>query len=151
MERSFAAEGRSLSLGSGETFCHRRTYKGPLGASGGATHRRNDLLYRGGGAGSTLQGREPVFSLTPTPGNVEVVAAPELMEAGWGSAGWLRESGASKVHRRQAPPYAIAERMAMSDGRLNTLRLDATAREFGVAKVHVWHACPCLEAQHGRQ
>ena len=65
----------------------------------------------------------PVLALMPTPGDVDVVLASELMEAGRavqrGLVTPLRTTLISSTHR----VYAIGEKMAMGDGRVNNATL----------------------------
>jgi indolepyruvate ferredoxin oxidoreductase beta subunit len=64
------------------------------------------------------QGREPVFALMPAPGDVDVVIASELMEAGRAIARGLvtpdRTTLIASTHRI----YAISEKSALGDGRV---------------------------------
>lgn len=75
-----------------------------------------------------LGGREPVLALTPTPGEVDIVAASELVEAGRAiQSGYVTPSRSlliASTHR----DYAVAEKSAMGDGRYDSQRiLDAAA------------------------
>ena len=80
-------------------------------------------------ARSALNGREPVLSLTPNPGDVDLVAASELVEAGRVLQGGFvhpqRTVLVSSTHRE----YAVSEKAAMGDGRYEGQRvLDAAER-----------------------
>lgn len=70
-------------------------------------------------ARDTLNGREPVMSLTPNPGGVDVVAASELIEGGRvvqnGFASPQRTTLIASRHRE----YAQIEKSAMGDGRFD--------------------------------
>ena len=72
---------------------------------------------------AALGGRRPVLALTPSGGDVDVVLASELMEGaraiGNGFVTPDRTALVASTHRS----YAIAERMAMADGRYDTGRL----------------------------
>lgn len=72
---------------------------------------------------SELAGREPVLSLTPTPGQLDVVAASELVEAGRSiQSGYVdpqRTTLVASTHRE----YAVSEKVAMSDGRYDSSRV----------------------------
>jgi indolepyruvate ferredoxin oxidoreductase beta subunit len=72
---------------------------------------------------AALGGRRPVLALTPSGGDVDVVLASELMEGaraiGNGFVTRDRTTLLASTHRT----YAIAERMAMADGRYDTGRL----------------------------
>mgnify|MGYP003578701405 CR=1 FL=1 len=76
-----------------------------------------------------LNGREPVLSLTPSPGNVDVMVAPELIEAGRamlnGFVSPERTTLIASTHRI----YATVEKMQMGDGRFDSERVrDAAAQ-----------------------
>jgi indolepyruvate ferredoxin oxidoreductase beta subunit len=72
---------------------------------------------------AALGGRRPILALTPGGGDVDVVLASELMEGaraiGNGFVTPARTALVASTHRS----YAIAERMAMGDGRYDTGRL----------------------------
>jgi indolepyruvate ferredoxin oxidoreductase beta subunit len=72
---------------------------------------------------AALGGKRPVLALTPGSGDVDVVLASELMEGaraiGNGFVTPERTTLLASTHRS----YAIAERMAMADGRYDTGRL----------------------------
>jgi indolepyruvate ferredoxin oxidoreductase beta subunit len=75
---------------------------------------------------SELGGRQPVFSLTPNPGDVDVAMASELVEAARivqnGFAHPQRTAVIASTHRE----YAVSEKMAMADGRYESHKaLDA--------------------------
>ncbi|MBU4610914.1 indolepyruvate oxidoreductase subunit beta family protein [Achromobacter sp. GG226] len=76
-----------------------------------------------------LGGREPVLSLTPNPGDVTLVAASELVEAGrMLQAGYVdpgRTTLVASTHRE----YSVAEKSAMGDGRYDVERILRTARD----------------------
>ena len=69
---------------------------------------------------TALGGREPVFSLTPSPGNVDVMVASELVEAGRamqnGYVSPERTTLIASTHRI----YATIEKMQMADGRFES-------------------------------
>lgn len=69
---------------------------------------------------SSLHGREPVLSLTPAPGQVNLVAASELVEAGRAiQNGFVDPAGTvliASTHRE----YAVSEKAAMADGRIDS-------------------------------
>ncbi len=76
-----------------------------------------------------LAGKEPVLSLTPSPGNVDVMVASELVEAGRAmSNGFVspeRTTLIASTHRI----YATVEKMQMADGRFESQRVvDAAAQ-----------------------
>jgi indolepyruvate ferredoxin oxidoreductase beta subunit len=77
-----------------------------------------------------LGGRAPVFSLTPSPGNVDVMVASELVEAGRamqnGYVSPERTVLIASTHRI----YATVEKMQMTDGRFDGERVIAAGREL---------------------
>src|SRR5438552_7049118 len=70
-----------------------------------------------------LGGREPVLSLTPSPGNVDIMVASELVEAGRamqnGYVSPERTTLIASTHRI----YATVEKMQMADGRFESDRV----------------------------
>ncbi len=78
----------------------------------------------------TLGGREPVMSLTPNPGNVDIMVASELLEAGRamqnGFVSPQRTTLVASTHRI----YATIEKMQMSDGRFDSEKVLDTARQL---------------------
>jgi indolepyruvate ferredoxin oxidoreductase beta subunit len=75
-----------------------------------------------------LQGRVPVLSLTPSPGNVDVMVASELIEAARamqnGFVSPERTTLIASTHRI----YATSEKMQMADGRFDSARVMEAAR-----------------------
>ena len=67
-----------------------------------------------------LDGKEPVLSLTPSPGNVDIMVASELVEAGRamqnGYVSPERTTLIASTHRI----YATVEKMQMADGRFDS-------------------------------
>ncbi len=80
-----------------------------------------------------LAGKRPVLALTPTPGNVDLMVASELVEAGRAlQNGWVtqRTTLVASSHRI----YATIEKMPMADGRFESQRiLDAAPQLAGRA------------------
>lgn len=74
-----------------------------------------------------LGGARPVFSLTPNPGDVDIVAASELVEAGRVLQGGFvhprRTTLVASLHRE----YAVSEKSAMGDGRYDGQRVAEAA------------------------
>ena len=70
-----------------------------------------------------LNGKQPVFSLTPSPGNVDIMVASELIEAGRamqnGYVSPERTTLVASTHRI----YATIEKMQMADGRFDSARV----------------------------
>ena len=77
-----------------------------------------------------LGDKEPVLSLTPSPGNVDVMVASELIEAGRamlnGYVSPERTTLIASTHRI----YATVEKMQMADGRFESERVLEAAREL---------------------
>jgi indolepyruvate ferredoxin oxidoreductase beta subunit len=82
-----------------------------------------------------LGGKEPVLSLTPSPGNVDVMVASELIEAGRamlnGFVSPERTTLVASTHRI----YATVEKMQMADGRFDSARVHDAARELAKSAV----------------
>ena len=81
-------------------------------------------------ARSALGERQPVMSLTPNPGDVDVVAASELVEAGRVLQGGFvhprRTVLVASTHRE----YAVSEKAAMGDGRYDVSRVLKVAQQL---------------------
>jgi len=77
-----------------------------------------------------LGGRSPVLSLTPSPGNVDIMVASELVEAGRamqnGYVSPERTTLVASTHRI----YATVEKMQMGDGRFDSDRVVAAGRQL---------------------
>ncbi len=95
---------------------------------------------------SELGGREPVLSLTPNPGDVTLVAASELVEAGrMLQAGYVdpgRTTLVASTHRE----FSVAEKSAMGDGRYDADRILRTAQEL--AHTALLHDLGSVAARH---
>lgn len=80
-------------------------------------------------ATAEADGQEPILALMPTPGDVDVVLASELMEAGRAVQRGLvtpdRTTLVGSTHR----VYSIAEKMAMGDGRVDSEKLLGRSRQ----------------------
>jgi indolepyruvate ferredoxin oxidoreductase beta subunit len=79
---------------------------------------------------SALGGKEPVLSLTPSPGNVDVMVASELIEAGRamlnGFVSPERTTLIASTHRI----YATIEKMQMADGRFDSEHVHEAAKQL---------------------
>ncbi|HEV8094150.1 MAG TPA: DUF6537 domain-containing protein [Burkholderiales bacterium] len=77
-----------------------------------------------------LGGRDPVMSLTPSPGNVDVMVASELLEAGRamqnGFVSPQRTTFIASTHRI----YATVEKSQMADGRVASERVLKAAQQL---------------------
>src|SRR6185503_4833399 len=82
-----------------------------------------------------LGGKEPVLSLTPSPGNVDVMVASELIEAGRamqnGFVSPERTTLIASTHRI----YATVEKMQMADGRFDAARVHDAASALAKSAV----------------
>ena len=83
---------------------------------------------------SIPEGRQPVFALSPFPGHVDIVLASELMEAGRALQRGLVDPQHTTLITSTHRVYAMTERMAMGDGRMDSEKLlsgaKAAARQF---------------------
>jgi indolepyruvate ferredoxin oxidoreductase beta subunit len=79
---------------------------------------------------NTLNGKEPVLSLTPSPGNVDIMVASELVEAGRamqnGYVNPERTTLIASTHRI----YATVEKMQMADGRFDSDKVIAAGGQL---------------------
>jgi indolepyruvate ferredoxin oxidoreductase beta subunit len=77
-----------------------------------------------------LGGKDPVLSLTPSPGNVDIMVASELIEAGRamqnGYVSPQRTTLIASTHRI----YATMEKMQMADGRFDSDRVTGAAAQL---------------------
>jgi indolepyruvate ferredoxin oxidoreductase beta subunit len=77
-----------------------------------------------------LNGRSPVLSLTPSPGNVDIMVASELIEAGRamqnGYVSPERTTLVASTHRI----YATIEKMQMGDGRFDSERVIEAGKQL---------------------
>lgn len=76
--------------------------------------------------------RRPVLALTPSPGNIDVMVASELLEAGRAMQNGYVDPQHTTLIASTHRIYAIGERMAMGDGRFDSERLLEGAK--GLAK-----------------
>ncbi|MEO8717215.1 MAG: DUF6537 domain-containing protein [Burkholderiales bacterium] len=77
-----------------------------------------------------LGGREPVMSLTPSPGNVDVMVASELLEAGRAMQNGFVSPDRTTLIASTHRIYATVEKMQMADGRFPEERVLAAARQL---------------------
>jgi indolepyruvate ferredoxin oxidoreductase, beta subunit len=78
----------------------------------------------------TLRGMQPVLALTPTPGDVDVVIASELVEAGRAIQNGYVTPGRTTLIASTSRVFAIGERAAMADGRFDGGRIINAALEL---------------------
>ncbi|OAI52954.1 hypothetical protein AYO46_03935 [Betaproteobacteria bacterium SCGC AG-212-J23] len=83
----------------------------------------------------SLGGKEPVLSLTPSPGNVDIMVASELVEAGRamqnGYVSPERTTLIASTHRI----YATVEKMQMADGRFDSDKVVAAGSQLAKTAV----------------
>ncbi len=77
-----------------------------------------------------LRGKEPVLSLTPSPGNVDVMVASELVEAGRAMQNGYVDPERTTLIASTHRIYATVEKMQMADGRFDSERVIAAAGEL---------------------
>lgn len=82
-----------------------------------------------------LNGREPVLSLYPVPGGVDLVVSSELLETGRIVAAGMASAERTLVITSTSRTLTTAEKMALGDGRFDDERLRAVARRHGRALV----------------
>jgi len=82
---------------------------------------------------STLDGQQPIFALLPTPGDVDVMLASELLEAGRAAFNGFITPDRTLLIASTHRVFAVAEKTAMGDGRYDPARLLDTvlAQEIG--------------------
>lgn len=81
-------------------------------------------------ARGALAGREPVMSLTPMPGGVDVVAASELIEAGRVIQNGFTHPARTTLIASNHREYAVVEKSAMGDGRYDGGKIGAAAQQL---------------------
>ena len=72
----------------------------------------------------------PVMALLPTPGNVDLLVASELLEAGRAAQTGMITPDRTTVIASTHRTFAIAEKSAMGDGRFNDERIQRAVREL---------------------
>lgn len=96
---------------------------------------------------ATLAGRSPVMALYPGPGNVDIMVASEIIEAGrameQGFVSPDRTTLIAATHR----VYAIVEKSAMGDGNYDTSRIVAAAPKL--AKRAILFDFAAIARRHG--
>ena len=88
----------------------------------------NGGAVRGEGPGSGSGA--PVMALLPTPGNVDLLVASELLEAGRAAQTGMITPDRTTVIASTHRTFAIAEKSAMGDGRFNDERIRRAVREL---------------------
>ena len=82
-----------------------------------------------------LGGREPMMALTPNPGNVDIMVASELMEAGRAMQNGFVSPDRTTLIASTHRIYATSEKMQMADGRYDSAKVLGAAE--GLAKLAV--------------
>jgi Pyruvate/2-oxoacid:ferredoxin oxidoreductase gamma subunit/NAD-dependent dihydropyrimidine dehydrogenase PreA subunit len=101
-----------------------------------AAHRRHDLLHRDlSGAARKLGGRRPVLALSPGVGDVDMVVASELLEAGRAISSGFVTTDRTLLLASTSRVYLTVEKMQMADGRYDCERLMKAAGQN--AKEHL--------------
>ena len=108
----------------------RRGGDGDGDGAGGDGGAGGDAPPEGAPAGSVPGSGGRVMALLPTPGNVDLLVASELLEAGRAAQNGMitpeRTTVIASTHRM----FAIAEKSAMGDGRFNDERVRRAVREL---------------------
>ncbi|MFL6799424.1 MAG: indolepyruvate oxidoreductase subunit beta family protein [Xanthobacteraceae bacterium] len=80
-----------------------------------------------------LEGKHPVLALAPGVGDVDLVLASELLEAGRAIAAGFVTRDRTLLIASTARSYLVVEKMAMADGRYDSARLLQAARDHAQA------------------
>ena len=96
----------------------------------GATTYYLEIGPRGSGAEAGAHSTEPVMALLPTPGNVDLLVASELLEAGRAAQAGMITPDRTTVIASTHRTFAIAEKSAMGDGRFEDERIRRAVREL---------------------
>jgi indolepyruvate ferredoxin oxidoreductase beta subunit len=91
----------------------------------GATTYHIELLPEPGGQ----SGRRPILALAPGAGDVDLLVASELLEAGRAVAGGYLTPDRTVAIASTSRSYLVTEKMAMSDGRYDPQRLIAAVED----------------------
>jgi len=75
-------------------------------------------------------GREPIFALYPTPGDIDLMVASELLEAGRAIRSGYVAPGRTTLIASAHRVFAIGEKTAMADGRIDDTRIRKAARDM---------------------
>ena len=95
----------------------------------------------------TLGGREPLMALTANPGNVDIMVASELMEAGRAMQNGFVSPDRTTLIASTHRIYATSEKMQMADGRFDSARVLDAAN--GLAKQAVLFDMREIARQNG--
>jgi len=78
----------------------------------------------------TAAQRRPILALTPTPADIDIVAASELVEAGRALQNGYVTPGRTTLIASTSRVFAIGEKSAMADGRFDSERIMDAAAEL---------------------
>src|SRR5947209_6506582 len=96
-------------------------------------------------AAITEAGREPVLALMPVPGDVDIVVASELMEAGRAIQRGLITPDRATLIASVNRVFSMTEKVAMADGRVDEPRLIEACRA-AARKMHAFDMAAIAEA-----
>ena len=103
---------------------------GPRRGTGADGAPGGDAPPEGAPAGSVPGSGGRVMALLPTPGNVDLLVASELLEAGRAAQNGMITPARTTVIASTHRMFAIAEKSAMGDGRFNDERVRRAVREL---------------------
>ncbi len=112
-----------VDLGESGGFIAQNTSVAGVAQRTGATIYYVELYPRERTAPSDSRYREPVLSVFPTPGEVDIVIASELMEAGRAIQRGLSTPDRTALIASTNRVYTMTERMALGDGRVDSREL----------------------------
>jgi len=90
-------------------------------------------------------GREPVLALMPTPGDVDIVIASELMEAGRAIQRGLVTPDRTTLIASTSRTFSMTERLALADGRVDDAKLIEACRS-AARQLHAFDMAALAEA-----
>lgn len=85
---------------------------------------------------ATAAGKSPVFALMPVPGELDIVLASELMEAGRAIQRGFVTSDRTTLIASTHRVYSMTEKIALADGQVDSAQLIAAGREAARVFVH---------------
>jgi indolepyruvate ferredoxin oxidoreductase, beta subunit len=106
----------------------------------GATIYYLEMFPRAGGGG-----RDPVLALMPVPGDVDIVIASELMEAGRAIQRGLVTPDRTTLIASTSRAFAMTEKIALADGRVDDARLIEACRS-AARTLHAFDMAAIAEA-----
>ena len=117
-----------VALGEDSGYITQSTSVAGVAQRTGATVYYVELFPRSDAEGATEARPEPILSLFPTPGQVDVVIASELMEAGRALQRGFCTPDRTTLIASTNRVYAITEKIALGDGRVDEESLIGSAR-----------------------